>query len=672
MRQTRCAVIVSLEEDGEKMSAIPGRARPFVFFVCAAGALCLLAGVLPWHSSHTLLFFSYLLLTIVASLLKSVLPGSDGTVSVVFVFFLVGICNMTLSETMGLAAVATVVQCFWHARNRLSFIHFAFNLSQLALAITASYWTYILLFSHVFHSKAPLPLLVAAIVFLLFHSIPVATFVALAENISIIEKWDRSYSWTFPYYLIGAAIAGLIQFVNRVAGWEMSFLVLPAVYVIYRSYCMHLGRWEDEKRHLEDLASLNMRTIETLALAIEAKDHTTGDQLQRVRVYAMELGKDLGLSPSEMQALQAASVLHDIGKLAVPEAIISKPGKLTPEEFEKMKIHPIVGAEIVEQVRFPYPVAPIVHSHHEKWDGSGYPDGISGEAIPIGARILSAVDCLVALASDRKCRRALPLEEAMAHVVRESGKAFDPRVVAALQARYIELEHLARSQKPEERPKLSLDIRVERGAAPDAGFAAAAAPPSQSQPGLNLIDVLSWTEQPLNLEETLSAAALRLRHLVRFDAMAVFALQGDIIVPRFAMGENVRHISSLRIRNGEGLAGWVAETGNYIINGNPKVEPGLEGSRSFALCSALAVPLLNAGHVVGVLSLYALQPDAFTSEDLNVLQASAHQLGDVIGEKLNAEQTQRGSRTSEWRHRSHARRNPAEETRSSSVLSSAK
>jgi putative nucleotidyltransferase with HDIG domain len=656
------------------MSAIPGRARPFVFFVCAAGALCLLAGLLPWHSSHSLLFLSYLLLTIVASLLKSVLPGSDGTVSVVFVFFLVGICNMTLSETMVLAAVATVVQCFWHARNRLSFVHFAFNLAQLALAITASYWTYILLFSHVFHSKAPLPLLVSAIVFFMFNSIPVATVVALAENISIIEKWDRSYSWTFPYYLIGAAIAGLIQFVNRLAGWEMSFLVLPAVYVIYRSYCMHLGRWEDEKRHLEDLASLNMRTIETLALAIEAKDHTTGDHLQRVRVYAMELGKDLGLSPSEMQALQAASVLHDIGKLAVPEAIISKPGKLTPEEFEKMKIHPIVGAEIVEQVRFPYPVAPIVHAHHEKWDGSGYPDGISGEAIPIGARILSAVDCLDALASDRQYRRALPLDEAMAHVARESGKAFDPRVVAALQARYRELEHLARSQKPEERPKLSLDIRVERGAAPDAGFAASVAPSSQPQSGLNLIDVLSCTEQPLTLDETLSAAVLRLRHLVPFDALAVFVVQGDFLVPRFAMGENVRHLLSLRILNGQGLAGWVAETGNYIINGNPKVEPGLEGSRSFALCSALAVPLSTAGHTVGVLSVYALQADGFTSEHLNVLQASAHQLGDVIGEKLHAEQPQRNSRTSEWRHRGHARRNPAEEARSSSpsVLTSAK
>jgi putative nucleotidyltransferase with HDIG domain len=656
------------------MTGIPGRARPFVFLVCAFGALSLLTGVFPWHSSHSLLFPSYLLLTIAASALKTVLPASEGTVSVNFVFFLVGICNMTISETLALALVATLVQCFWRSKKQLSFVHFAFNLSQVSLAITAAYWTYVVLFNHVFHSRPPLPLLVAAIVYFLLNSIPVAAVVALAENTSIIGKWDTGYSWTFPYYLIGAAIAGLIQFVNRLAGWEMSILVLPAVYVIYRSYCMHLGRWEDEKRHLEDLASLNMRTIETLALAIEAKDHTTGDHLQRVRVYAMELGKDLGLSPSEMQALQAASVLHDIGKLAVPESIISKPGKLTPEEFEKMKIHPIVGAEIVEQVRFPYPVAPIVHSHHEKWDGSGYPDGISGEAIPIGARILSAVDCLDALASDRQYRRALPLDEAMAHVVRESGKAFDPRVVAALQTRYIELEHLARSQKSEERPKLSLDVRVERGAAPDAGFAASVVPSSQSQPGLNLIDVLNRTEEPLTFDETLSAAALRLRHLVPFDALAVFIVHADDLVARFALGENVRHLSSLRIRSGQGLAGWVAETGNYIINGNPKVEPGLEGSRSFALCSALAVPLLNGGHTVGVLAVYGLQPDAFTSEHLNVLQASAHQLGDMIGEKLPAEQ-QRSSRSSDWRHRnSYARRNLAEETRSSSpsVLTSAK
>lgn len=643
------------------MAGVPTRARPFVVFVCFAGVLCLLAGVLPWRGSSSLLFPSYLLLTIVASALKTVLPASEGTVSVNFVFFLVGICNMTLSETLALAAVATAVQCFWRTRKRLSFVHFAFNLSQLALAITAAYWTYIALFSHVFHSRAPLPLLVAAIVFFLLNSIPVATVVALADNTSIVKKWDAGYSWTFPYYLIGAAIAGLIQFVNRLAGWEMSILVLPAVYVIYRSYCMHLGRWEDEKRHLEDLASLNMRTIETLALAIEAKDHTTGDHLQRVRVYAMELGKDLGLSPSELQALQAASVLHDIGKLAVPEHIISKPGKLTPEEFEKMKIHPIVGSEIIEQVRFPYPVAPIVRSHHEKWDGSGYPDGICGEAIPIGARILSAVDCLDALASDRQYRRALPLDEAMAIVVRDSGKAFDPRVVAALQTRYIELEQLARSQKPEERPKLSLDIKVERGAAPDAGFAATV-PSSERAEGSNLVDVLSRSEEPLPLEETLSAVALRLRHHLPFDAVAVFAANNDVLTARYALGENVRHLSSLRVPMGEGLIGWVAETGNCIINGNPTVEPGLEKSRaSMALRSALAVPLLKSAETIGVLAVYALQADSFTSEHLAVLQTTGSQLSAMIGERLQTESAQRPSRSADWRHHTgHARRRSAE------------
>jgi putative nucleotidyltransferase with HDIG domain len=650
------------------MTGVPTRARPFVLFVCAVGALCLLAGILPWHGSGSLLFPSYLLLTVVASALKTVLPGSEGTVSVNFVFFLVGICNMSLSETLALAFVATAVQCFWRTKKRLSFVHFAFNLSQLSLAITAAYWTYTALYSQVFHSRAPLPLLVASIVFFLLNSLPVAAVVALADNTSMIEKWDKGYSWTFPYYLIGAAIAGLIQFVNRAVGWEMSILVLPAVYVIYRSYCMHLGRWEDEKRHLEDLASLNMRTIETLALAIEAKDHTTGDHLQRVRVYAMELGKELGLSPSEMQALQAASVLHDIGKLAVPEHIISKPGKLTPEEFDKMKIHPIVGAEILEQVRFPYPVAPIVRCHHEKWDGSGYPDGISGEAIPIGARILSAVDCLDALASDRQYRRALPLDEAMAMVARDAGKAFDPRVVAVLQARYVELEKLARSQPQEERPRLSLDVKVERGAAPDAGFAASApATASGSATGSSLIDVLSRSEEPLTLQETLSAAAMRMRHVVPFDAIALFALRGEVLYSRFALGENMRQLSSLRIAMGEGLVGWVAETGNHILNGNPTVEPGLDASRrSLLLRSALAIPLRHDGGIVGVLAVYRLEPDAFCAEHLTILQSAGEQMGRLLDEDAGHEAPARATGTPEWRrhigrtrHRATAEKNTA-------------
>lgn len=631
------------------LAGLPNRAWPFVLFVCVGGAVCLVAGMYPWHSSNELLLFaSYLVLAAVASGLKAVLPGLEGTVSVNLVFFLVGACSMTLSETLALASVATVVQCLWR-RKTLHFIQFAFNVAQVALAVTATYWTYDVLANRVLHGRMPLALLAAAVVYFLLNTIPVATVIALADGISVPKKWVTGYAWTFPYYLVGAAIAGVIQLINRIAGWEMSILVLPAVYAVYRSFRTQLGRWEDEKRHLQDIASLNMRTIETLALAIKAKDHTTGDHLQRVRVYAMELAKDLQLNAAETEALKAASVLHDIGKLAVPEHIISKPGKLTPEEFAKMKVHPVVGAEILEQVRFPYPVAPIVRSHHEKWDGSGYPDGLSGDAIPIGARILSAVDCLDALASDRQYRPALPLDEAMAHVERDSGKAFDPRVVAALKARYVELENLARAQEPEELPRLSTDVTVERGAAPDAGFGVSAAlPPALTSPAVGHADGIDSpsydASQSLTFEEAFSAAAIRLRYLAPFDAMAVFACNGEVLSPCFVFGEKLRQLGSLRVRKGKGLTGWVAETGEAIVNGNPMVEPGMmDGpSPSRILRSALAVPLVDRKNIVGVLALYRLQPDSFTAQNLAVIQPAAQQLASTVAAWRDREES-RGS-----------------------------
>jgi putative nucleotidyltransferase with HDIG domain len=625
------------------MAEVPDKAKPFVACVCAVGMACLLLGMLPWHSSDTLEFVCYVALTAIASALKVVLPGFEGTVSVNFVFVLVGIGSMTLSETLVFGIAAAIVQCYWKATRRLHVIHFIFNLSQVAIAITAAYWLYRFA-SVLLHGRTAIGLLLAAIVYFLLNTLPVATVVALAEKKPIIKKWRESYSWPFPYYLIGAAIAGVIQLVNHIAGWEMSLLLLPALYAIYRSYRLYLGRWEDEKRHLQDIASLHMRTIETLALAIEAKDHTTGDHLQRVRVYALELAKDLGLTEDETEALKAASVLHDIGKLAVPEHIISKPGKLTPEEFDKMKVHPIVGAEILQQVRFPYPVSPIVRSHHEKWDGSGYPDGLSGENIPIGARILAAVDCLDALASDRQYRRALPLDEAMSRVDQEAGKSFDPRVVAGLKARYRELEKLAKSQEPEERQKLSTDVKVKRGAAPAAGFAVTQSQSAPSGSATRAVPVRSLSSvseagSTSNLQEILSTVAVRLRHSIPYDALAVFVIDGDTLLPRFVLGENFRQLSSLRIKVGQGLAGWVAETGKCIVNGNPSVEPGYtEQPNSTPLRAAIAVPLRGAGDTLAVLVLYHTQAEAFSSDHLRSLEVQSPELGKTIEKCLDRQQ----------------------------------
>ena len=616
------------------MAEVQQKVRLFVTLVCALGAVCIGVGMYPWHSSDLVQFGCYLVLTAVASGMKVILPGFEATVSVNFIFFLLAVCNLSLSEALALGATAALVQCYWKATQRLRFVHFGFNLSQVTLAIFASYWTYKLLLTRALHGHALIALLMASIAYFLFNTWPVATVVALSERKSPVAKWTETYAWTFPYYLIGAAIAGVVQLLNRVAGWELSVLVMPAMYAIYYSYRLYIGKWEEKNQHLEEMARIHLRTVEALALAIEAKDHTTGAHLERVRVYALEIGKDLGITEGEMAALKAAAVLHDIGKLAVPEHIISKPGKLTPEEFDKMKVHPVVGAEILEQVRFPYPVAPIVRSHHEKWDGSGYPDGLSGEAIPIGSRILAAVDCLDALASDRQYRKALPLDEAMGRVEADAGKHFDPRVVAALKARYKELEVMATSQQPEEKPKLSVDAKITRGAAPAAGFAEPANSGGTSNNGEKEVAValasLSAPEQNIGFGEAVSTAAMRLRNAIAFDSFALFAADGDDLAPCFVLGENARALARLRIRKGQGLIGWVAENHNSIVNGNPAVEEGYMNEPS-ALTSSLAVPLEAGGAVIGVVALYQVKAGAFTSDDMKVLNACREDFARLLG-----------------------------------------
>src|SRR4029077_923205 len=411
--------------------------------------------------------------------------------SVNFLFTLLGILELSLPETLLIGLASTLAQFYWRPARRPKFIQLFFNVSQVTVSSAAAYSAYQLVATHILHGPGPLALLVAAITHFAFNSTAMSGIIGLTESKPVSKVWTESYLWSFPYYMVGAAIAGLVHFLNGHVGWQSSLLVLPPIYLMYRSYRLYLGKLETEKRHAEQVSSLHLRTIEALALAIEAKDQTTGEHLQRVRVYAMELAKELRLSGDDTEALRAASVLHDIGKLAVPEHIISKPGKLTPEEFEKMKIHPIVGAEILEQVHFPYPVVPIVRAHHEKWDGSGYPYGLTGEDIPIGARILSAVDCLDALASDRQYRRALPLGDAMKVVISESGKAYDPRIVELLGKHYVELERLAKEQPFQAPVKLSTDIKVERGLAPDAGFAESENPAAHKTPAKDHLDVMA-------------------------------------------------------------------------------------------------------------------------------------------------------------------------------------
>lgn len=611
------------------------KAKLHIASILFLGLSAFVVGLNRWDSLEPVKYFFYFLIALLSSGMKIRVPGVSGAMSVNFLFIFIGLIELSLGETLVMACLATAVQTLWQVKSRPKLIQVLFNVASMAVAVVAA--------DRAYHSpnlaalsfEWPIRLIFAALVYFFANTFPLAGVIALTEGKPLRSIWRSGYFWSLPYYLAGAAFAALIHQAGMILGWQSSLMVVPILFVIFRSYRLYLGRLEDEKIHAEEMASLHLRTIEALALAIEAKDQTTHDHLQRVQVYAMEIGRDLGLSADELQALRAASLLHDIGKLAVPEHIISKPGKLTREEFEKMKIHPIVGAEILERVKFPYPVVPIVRAHHERWNGSGYPDGLAGDAIPIGARILAAVDCLDALASDRQYRRALPLDEAMQKVVEEAGISFDPRVVEILKHRYVELERMAQESEGE-KARLSTGLKVERGIAPAAGLenlrraaegegrsmdflASIAAARQEVQ---SLFELAQDLGNSLSLNETLSVVAGRLKKMVPYDAIAIYIEREEKLIPEYVSGDNFRLFSSLEIPVGHGLSGWVAENRKPIVNGNPSVEPGYlnDPSKFSTMRSALAVPLegLN-GNVLGVVTLYHGERDAFTKDHLRIL-----------------------------------------------------
>ena len=620
------------------MKGFPIFTRGFVGLVSFIGLLACLHLLVPPSEDLSLRFLFYLALALLSASLKVKLPGVTGTLSVSFLFILIGLLELGLRDALVLGLGSALVQIYWHAKKRPVLYQVLFNLSAIALAITVADVGFHSGLARTFGNSLPVKLFVATVTYFVTNTFLVACAIALTERRSVTTIWRECYFWALPYYLLNVPIVCIVNWVNINLGWEFTLLAMPVAWVLFRSYRLYIGRLEAEKTHVEQMNALHIRTIETLALAIEAKDQTTHNHLRRVQHYAIHLGKEMGLTEAELNALRAASLLHDIGKLAIPEHILTKPGKLTPQEFEKMKIHPTVGAEILEQVDFPYPVAPIVKAHHEKWDGSGYPLGLAGDEIPLSARILSAVDCLDALASDRQYRRALPIDEAMAIVQSESGKSYDPRVIDILAKRYRQLEEEAiKLHKPA--ATLSVGARIKNGTAPAVGFQSAggeeqqgdfraqiAAAGREAQYTLELVSELG---NSLGMAEMLSVLSSRLTQLIPCDAIALYECKENFLIPVYVDGRDRMLFSSLRIPMGQGLTGWVAQHNKPILNGNPSVEPGYlnDPSKFSLLRSALSVPLAGLDGNVGVLTLYRADADGFTADHLRILSGINSKIG---------------------------------------------
>ena len=630
------------------------KARTYIFIVIVAGYGIFAQATQAWHTANAARFVLYLAITILGSGMKVSLPNVTGTMSVYFLFSLIGIAQLSLAETLVLGFVATLVQCFWRAKTPPKPIHILFNTASVALASWGGYLVFHWSMWSRLGVSAPIALGAAAIIFFVTNTGSIAVVISFTENKPVITVWRDCYFWCFPYYMLGASVAGVFNAVSDRIGWEMALLTIPMILVVFRTYKLYLDRLKFEKVHAQKVAALHLRTIEALALAIEAKDQTTHQHLERVKVYALAVGEELKLTEEEMQALEAAALLHDIGKLAVPEHIISKPGKLTFEEFEKMKIHPVVGAEILDRVKFPYPVSPIVLAHHEKWDGSGYPYGLKKEEIPIGARILAAVDCLDALASHRQYRRALPLDDAMKMVFEMSGTAFDPRVVEILKRRYRELEEKAkRHATATDISRLSTDLKIERGKAPGAGFEEEPIRPQRPAAGDFLSSIAAARQEAqelfelakdlgnsLSLNETLWVISARVKRMVPYDAICISLAHDDKLTPEFTTGEHAPILQSIVSNIGEGLSGWVASSRRPMLNGSPSLEPGYDSAcdGNPRLKSALSVPLEGVEEIVGVLTLYSVELEAFSKDQLRVLLAISSKVAASIENALKYEQ----------------------------------
>jgi diguanylate cyclase (GGDEF)-like protein/putative nucleotidyltransferase with HDIG domain len=641
--------------------SMPGRPRRFLGWPATIFILTqLLAGIpllpyalLHWHTDDPLRFASFLAVALGASLFKVRLPGIQATMSANFLFILVGILDLSYPETLLMGCLGGLAQSLWQSKPRPRLIQLLFNFANLAISISLANLVFHSHTAYSFGWRWPMLLAAASTSYFAMNTMSVSGVIAMTERRNPLLVWKECYLWSFPYHLLGALIAGGVSIINRSLGWQVAILVLPVVYWIYRSYRTYLDRLEAEKKHTEAIADLHLRTIEALSLAIEAKDHNTHDHLKRVQIYALQIGKDLGLDESQLNAVRAAAMLHDIGKLAVPEHILSKPGRLTPEEFEKLKIHPIVGAQILDRVQFPYPVVPIVRSHHEKWNGTGYPDGLSGEGIPIGARILSVVDCFDALTSERPYRRAMSPDEAMSLLRSESGQSYDPRVVDYIERHYRDLEEVVGRVAKEGSP-FELVSKVERSVAPSAGFAEIpdeaevraasflASIVSARQEAQLLFELAQTLGNSLSLRETLSVVAVRLKEMIPHDAIVFYILEEGTLVPRYVHGVDYDLFSSMEIPLGQGVSGWVAQAEKPIINGDPAAETKYLGDRAriSVLQSALSVPLRGRDGVAGVLSVYLREKQGFTKDHLRLLLAASSKLGLSVENAMQFERAQ--------------------------------
>jgi diguanylate cyclase (GGDEF)-like protein/putative nucleotidyltransferase with HDIG domain len=495
-----------------------------------------------------------------------------------------------------------------------------------------------------------------------FGAIVSNSFVSGRPRVTISQE---SLVWTLITQVANVTSAAMVYAAIQDSGIPFLFvglLIAVLVHLLYRFNEKRVGELtsaqSDKLRYIEEIADLHMNTIESLAIAIDAKDQTTHGHVRRTQTYATEMGRLLKISESELRALVAGALLHDIGKLAVPEYILNKPGKLTEAEFAKMKIHPTVGGDILKRVNFPYPVEDIVRYHHEKWDGSGYPRGLRGTNIPLVARIISVVDFYDATRCDRPYRKGMKREDSLALLQKMSGSSFDPKVVELFIQHVVDFDKLIDTQDIQEQVQPAI-VDVNTKARPDAGLASDVLGAPDDTLGFRSIteaqrevfalhEIAQTIGSSLNMNDTVTLIANKLHSIVPFDTCIIFIVdeRSGKAEAIHAVGDHVELFKQRRISIGDGITGWVIANGRSMCNSSPELDlVGIPDEVSKNYRGVLVSPLIREDGAFGALTLYSKGRTSYTTEHVRLLESVAQHAASALNNAITFERTKESALT---------------------------
>jgi diguanylate cyclase (GGDEF)-like protein/putative nucleotidyltransferase with HDIG domain len=508
------------------------------------------------------------------------------------------------------------------------FLHYSVNFSGRALAdrqIAAS--TFIVAVG------------LTAVTHYFLNSFVYSVFRKIENDYTFRQIWNDYFMWAAGVYTLGTAAAFTLHYVFAYFGVAFGLVLLPFAIAGHLGYRIHERRLAQKTSEITEASRIHLATVEALATAIDARDQVGVGHVRRTQIYAMGMGKNLGLSEEEIDALRTGALLHDIGKLAVPDHILNKPGRLSPAETEKIKIHSVVGASILEKVGFSCPVVPTVKYHHEMWDGSGYPEGLQGEEIPLTARILAVADSYDSLRGARPYRPAVSRDEARRYLLSNAGTQFDPKIVDVF------LRNLRRFEieiEQEEGFSYIFDENAQHIHGSEAsGDSYVEQIKRANREVFTLYELARVFSSSLNLDETLSLFARKISDFVSFDTCAIYLLDETRKNARAIYCEGKNHVAlkNKRIGVGEGATGYVLSTRQPVQNINPALDfSALPFGQEYTAMASL--PLIADDKLIGAVSLYSCELLGYQEEHLRLLDTVSRIAADAICKSIQHTETE--------------------------------